>query len=67
MTPAAANHLAVRMLMGFLLAFGTLLLGVVLIRRMRQLVDDEFVAEPRPERKAAREHRPILPPQATIK
>jgi hypothetical protein len=65
-TSAAANQIAVRMLIGFIVALGALLLGVVLIRRMRQLVDDEFTADV-PLANGKPEHRPILPPKSSTK
>ena len=69
MNPAVASHLAVRVLAGFVLALGALVLGVVLIRRMRLMLDEEFAAEsPRPRQAVGRsEHRPVLPRQETVK
>jgi len=65
MNTAMANQIAVRMLIGFVIALAALLAGVILIRRMRLLVNDDAVPEPRSQDQArvagATEHKTLLP------
>ena len=43
MKDAMAGQIAARMLIAFVVAMAALLLGIILIRRMRLLVDEEVV------------------------